>query len=124
MKNIVIITDSAKIADVEFKALRQKLMNKDLLIKSDARYWTLYTKQVAVFFWSVNSPMCSSLFDTIAYANCKIGIKSNEPIMSQIRKWQRIEQLIENMPPYTEEIPYIDIENLKIWGSKNGEVSL
>lgn len=36
MKNIIVITDSAKIADVEFKSLRQKLMDKELLVKSDA----------------------------------------------------------------------------------------
>ena len=31
MKNIIVITDSAKIADVEFKSLRQRLMDKELL---------------------------------------------------------------------------------------------
>lgn len=36
MKNIIVITDSAKIADVEFESLRQKLMDKELLVKSDA----------------------------------------------------------------------------------------
>lgn len=40
MKNIIVITDSAKIADVEFKSLRQKLMDKELLVKSDAIYTT------------------------------------------------------------------------------------
>ena len=35
--------------------------------------------------------------------------------MCRIRKWQRIERLVEHMPPNAKEIPYSDIENLKIW---------
>lgn len=115
MKNIIIITDSAKVADVEFKALRQKLMDKDLLIKSDARYWRLQTRQIAIFFWSTNSPFWPASLDTIAYANCKIGIRGGEPIESQIWKWRKIEKLIDSIPSYAEEIPYGDIETLKIW---------
>ena len=38
MKNIIVITDSAKIADVEFKSLRQRLVDKELLVKSDVFY--------------------------------------------------------------------------------------
>lgn len=102
-------------ADVEFKALRQKLIDNNLLTESDSRYWILYTKQIAILFWHANSLTYFSSYDTIAYTNCKIGIKGYEPIKSQIWKWQRIEKLIENMPPDTEEIPYSDIETLKIW---------
>ncbi len=50
MKNIIVITDSAKIADVEFKSLRQKLMDKELLVKSDAMHWMLYTQQLIILF--------------------------------------------------------------------------
>lgn len=52
MKNIIVITDSAKIADVEFKSLRQRLMDKELLVKSDAMHWTLYTQQLMILFSS------------------------------------------------------------------------
>lgn len=124
MKNIVVITDSAKIADLEFKALRQNLMDKGLLVKYDAVRCILYTSQMVVCFWNSNGGIYPMLItsDTIAYSNCKIGIRENEPIVSQIRKWQRIEQLIENMPQGAEEIPYSDIENLKIWGADRFEV--
>ena len=53
MKNIIVITDSAKIADVEFKSLRQKLMDKELLVKSDAMHWMLYTQQLIILFWNI-----------------------------------------------------------------------
>lgn len=117
MKNIIVITDSAKIADVEFKSLRQSLTNKELLLKSDAMHWMLYTQQLMILFWNIDAgthPFIPMLH-TIAYSNCRIGIRENEPIMSQIHKWQRIERLIEHMPPNAKEIPYSDIENLKIW---------
>lgn len=114
MKNIIVITDSAVVADMEFKALRQKLMDKDLLIKAISSKWQLYTKQIAIFFWSTNSPFYPASLDTIAYADCKIGKIGYKPIMSRIFEWRRIEKLIENMPPDTEEIQYSDIENLKI----------
>ena len=45
MKNIIVITDSAKIADVEFKSLRQKLMDKELLVKSDAIHNRIFRLQ-------------------------------------------------------------------------------
>lgn len=117
MKNIIVITDSAKIADVEFKSLRQRLMDKGLLVKSDAMYWMLYTQQLMILFWNIDAgthPFIPMLH-TIAYSDCKIGIRESEPIMCRIRKWQRIERLIEHMPPNAKEIPYSDIENLKIW---------
>nr|DAV15600.1 MAG TPA: hypothetical protein [Caudoviricetes sp.] len=117
MKNIIAITDSAKIADMEFKSLRQSLTDKGLLVKSDAMHWMLYTQQLMILFWNIDAgthPLIPMLH-TIAYSDCKIGIRENEPIMSQIRKWQRIERLIEHIPPNAKEIPYSDIENLKIW---------
>ena len=117
MKNIIVITGSTKIADVEFKSLRQRLMDKGLLVKSDAMYWMLYTQQLMILFWNIDTgthPFIPMLH-TIAYSDCKIGIRESEPIMSQIHKWQRIERLIEHMPPNAKEIPYSDIENLKIW---------
>ena len=55
MKNIIVITDSAKIADVEFKSLRQKLMDKELLVKSDAMHWMLYTQQLIILFWNIDT---------------------------------------------------------------------
>lgn len=117
MKNIIVIADSAKIADIEFKSLRQKLIDNGLLIKSDAMRWILYTPQIWVYFWDINMAISGHIvmLNTTAYSNCKIGIRENEPIMSQIRKWQRIERLIEHMPPNAKEIPYSDIENLGIW---------
>ena len=115
MKNIIVITDSAKIADVEFKSLRQRLVDKELLVKSDAMWCILYTAEICIRFWNTNSPFPIISFDTFAYSNCKIGIRQGEPIMYQIRKWQIIERLVENMPSGAEEIPYSDIENLKIW---------
>lgn len=115
MKNIIVITDSAKIADVEFKSLRQELIDKRLLVKSDAMRCILYTAEICIRFWNTNSPFQMISFDTFAYSNCKIGIRQGESIMYQIRKWQRIERLIEHIPPNAKEIPYSDIENLKIW---------
>lgn len=114
MKNIIVITDSTKIADVEFKSLRQRLMDKGLLVKSDAMRCILYTAEICIRFWSTNSQFPMISFDTFAYSNCKIGIRQGESIMYQIHKWQRIERLIEHMPPNAKEIPYSDIENLKI----------
>ena len=55
MKNIIVITDSAKIADVEFKSLRQRLMDKELLVKSDAMHWMLYTQQLMILFWNIDT---------------------------------------------------------------------
>lgn len=115
MKKIIVITDSAKIADVEFKSLRQRLMDKELLVKSDDMRCILYTAEICIRFWNTNSSFPIISFDTFAYSNCKIGIRQGESIMYQIRKWQIIERLVEHMPPNAKEIPYSDIENLKIW---------
>lgn len=122
MKTIIVITDSAAIADLEFKSLRQKLTDKGLLVKFDAFHWNLCTPEICIRFWSTNSPFPIITFDTFAYSNCNIGIRHDEPIMSQIRKWQMIERLIVNMPSGAEEIPYSDIDNLKICGIDRLEV--
>ena len=122
MRNVIVITDSAKIADMEFKSLRQSLTDKGLLVESDAMWCILYTAEICIRFWNTNSPFPMIPFDTAAYSNCKIGIRQGESIMYQIHKWQRIEQLIEGMPPNAKEVPYSDIENLGIWRETIREV--
>lgn len=122
MKNIIVITDRANMADLEFKSLRQKLTDKGLLIKADAFHWYLCTSEICIRFWSTNSPFPIITSDTFAYSNCNIGIRHDEPIISQIRKWKMIERLIVHLPSGAEEIPYSDVDNLKILETDRFEV--
>ena len=50
MNNIIVITDSEKIADTEYKELKQNLIDKGLLIDSIDQRWTLYTEKLLVSF--------------------------------------------------------------------------
>ena len=117
MNSIIVITDSAKIADTEFKSLRQSLTDKGLLIKANAVDLILCTKNLMVIFWNVNGGWYRHIVssDIIGYSNCRIGKLTNYSVIGQVRMWQRIENLICNLPQYTEEIPYSDIESLKIF---------
>lgn len=68
MKNIIVITDSAKIADVEFKSLRQKLMDKEDVIRVMKAHGNILIKKHG--FWT--------------YENCEFhkDHNSNIPIFS------------------------------------------
>lgn len=116
--SVIVITDCAAIADLEFKILRKKLSDNGLLCKSDARYWTLEALNTTVAFWNANGstriPLLAS--DIEYYSNCNVGMnKSQMSIYSQIEMWKRIEQLMCNFPQGTKEIPYERIESLKIF---------
>ena len=115
MNNIIVITDSAKIADAEFKSLRQSLTGKGLLVKADAVNWILFTKNLAISFWNANGGWYIVSSDVIGYSNCRIGEFTAFPILRQIRMWKRIENFIYNLPQDTKEIPYGDIESLSVF---------
>lgn len=115
MNNIIVITDSAKIADAEFKSLRQSLTGKGLLVKADAVNWILFTKNLAISFWNANGGWYIVSSDVIGYSNCRIGEFTELPILGQIKMWRRIEDLIYYLPRDAKEVPYCDIENLKIF---------
>ena len=117
MNGIIVITDSAEIADAEFKSLRQRLTDKGLLVKINSVDLVLCTKDLMIIFWNANGswyrPIISS--DIIGYSNCRIGEFTALPILRQIRMWKRIENFIYNLPQDAKEVPYGDIENLKIF---------
>ena len=117
MNDIIVITDSAKIADAEFKSLRQGRTDKGLLVKINSADLVLCTKDLMITFWNANGgwyrPIISS--DIIGYSNCRIGEFTALPILRQIRMWKRIEDLIYCLPRDAKEVPYGDIENLKIF---------
>lgn len=117
MNDIIVITDSAKIADAEFKTLRQRLADKGLLVEINSADLVLCTKDLMIIFWNANGswyrPIISS--DIIGYSNCRIGEFTALPILRQIRMWKRIENFIYNLPQDAKEVPYGDIENLKIF---------
>ena len=117
MNNIIVITDSAKIADAEFKSLRQRLTDKGLLVEINSADLVLCTKDLMIIFWNANGswyrPIISS--DIIGYSNCRIGEFTELPILGQIKMWRRIEDLIYYLPRDAKEVPYGDIENLKIF---------
>lgn len=117
MNNIIVITDSAKIADAEFKSLRQSLTDKGILVKADAVNWILFTKNLTISFWNANGGWYRHILasNIIGYSNCHIGELTNVPILAQIRMWQRIDNMMCHLPQGTEEMPYSDIENLKIF---------
>lgn len=116
MNSIIVITDSAKIADAEFKSLRQSLTDKGLLVKADVVNWILFTKNLAISFWNANGGWYRHILssDIIGYSNCHIGELTNVPILAQIRMWQRIENLMYHIPQGTEEVPYRRIEDLSV----------
>ena len=72
MNNIIVITDSVKIADAEFKSLEQRLTDKGLLVEINFADLILYTKDLMIIFWNANGgwyrPIISS--DIIGYSNC------------------------------------------------------
>ena len=117
MNNIIVITDSAEIADAEFKSLRQRLTDKGLLVEINSADLVLCTKDLMITFWNANGgwyrPIISS--DIIGYSNCGIGEFIALPILGQIKMWRRIEDLIYYLPRDAKEVPYGDIENLKIF---------
>ena len=117
MNNIIVITDSARIAGAEFKSLRQRLTDKGLLVKINSVDLVLCTKDLMIIFWNANGgwyrPIISS--DIIGYSNCRIGEFTELPILGQIKMWRRIEDLIYYLPRDAKEVPYCDIENLKIF---------
>ena len=117
MNNIIVITDSAKIADAEFKSLRQSLTDKGLLVKADAVDLILFTKNLAISFWNANGgwyrPILTS--NIIGYSNCHIGKFTDAPILTRIRMWQRIDNLMCYLPKGAEEIPYRYIEDLSVF---------
>ena len=99
MNDIIVITDSAEIADAEFKSLRQRLTDKGLLVKINSVDLVLCTKDLMIIFWNANGgwyrPIISS--DIIGYSNCRIGEFTALPILRQIRMWKRIENFIYNL---------------------------
>lgn len=117
MNNIIVITDSAKIADAEFKSIRQSLTDKGILVKADAVNWILFTKNLAISFWNANGGWYRHILasNIIGYSNCHIGKLTDIPILAQIRMWQRIDNLMCHLPEGAEEIPYSDIESLKVF---------
>lgn len=118
MNNIIVITDSAKIADTEYKELKQNLIYKGLLIDSIDQRWTLYTEKLLVSFWNVDGGCYPYVINsnTVGYSNCKIGLNAaDEPIKAQIRKWQKIENMTFHFPEYAKEIPYEQIKVLMPW---------
>lgn len=122
MNNIIVITDSAKIADAEFKSLEQRLTDKGLLVEINFADLILYTKDLMIIFWNANGgwyrPIISS--DIIGYSNCRIGEFTELPILRQIKMWRRIEDLIYCLPRDAKEVPYGNIENLKVFEELNG----
>lgn len=118
MNDIIVITDSAEIADAEFKSLRQRLTDKGLLVKINSVDLVLCTKDLMIIFWNANGgwykPIISS--DIIGYSNYRIGEFTELPILRQIKIWKRIENFICSIPKNAKEVPYGDIENLKILG--------
>lgn len=115
MNNIIVITDSAKIADAEFKSLRQSLTDKGILVKADAVNWILFTRNLAISFWNTDGGWYIASSDVIGYSNCRIGEFTDFPILRQIKMWKRIENFIYNLPQGAEEIPYRYIEDLSVF---------
>lgn len=117
MKNIIVITDNAKIADAEFKSLRQSLTDKGLLFKANSVDLILYTKDLMVTFWNADGGWYRHIIssDIIGYSNCRIAEFTELPILRQIKMWGRIEDFIYCLPRDAKEVPYGDIENLKIF---------
>lgn len=117
MNDIIVITDSAKIADAEFKSLRQKLDDKGLLVEINSADLVLCTKDLMIIFWDANggwySPIISS--DIIGYSNCRIGKFAELQTLRQIKMWRRIEDFIYCLPQDAKEVPYGDIDNLKVF---------
>lgn len=117
MNNIIVITDSAKIADTEFKSLRQSLTDKGMLMKADVVDLILFTKNLAISFWNANSGYYRHILtsDIIGYSNCHIGEFTDAPILARIRMWQMIGGLMCYLPQGAEEIPYRCIEDLSVF---------
>ena len=117
MKSIIVITDNSKIADTEFKSLRQSLTDKGLLFKANSVDLVLCTKDLMIIFWNANGGWYRLIIssDIIGYSNCRIGEFTELPILGQIKMWRRIEDLIYCLPRDAKEVPYCDIENLKIF---------
>ena len=117
MNNIIVITDSAKIADTEFKSLRQSLTDKGILVKADAVNWILFTKNLAISFWNADGGWYRLILTSniIGYSNCHIGKFTDAPILARIRMWQMIGGLMCNLPRDAEEIPYRCIEDLSVF---------
>lgn len=117
MNNIIVITDSAKIADTEFKSLRQSLTDKGLLVKANVVDLILFTKNLAISFWNANGGYYRHILtsDIIGYSNCHIGEFTDDPILTRIRMWQMIGGLMCYLPQGAEEIPYRCIEDLSVF---------
>lgn len=116
--NVIVITDCAANAELEFKILRQKLSENGFLSKSDSRYWLLEALNITVVFWNANGSTCIPVrtSNITYYSNCNIGMNKNQmSIHSQIEMWERIEQLMCNFPPEAKEIPYKRIGSLEIF---------
>ena len=117
MNDIIVITDSAEIAYAEFKSLRQRLTDKGLLVKTNSVDLVLCTKDLMIIFWNANGGWYRHIIssDIIGYSNCRIGEFTALPIFGQIRMWKRIENFIYDLPRDAKEVPYGDIENLKVF---------
>ena len=117
MNNIIVITDSAKIADMEFKSLRQSLTDKGLLVKANVADLILFTKNLTISFWNANGGWYKHIIssDIIGYSNCHIGEFTDDPILARIRMWQMIDGMICLLPQGAEEIPYRCIEDLSVF---------
>lgn len=117
MNNIIVITDSAKIADIEFKSLRQSLTDKGLLVKANIADLILFTKNLTISFWNANGGYYRHILtsDIIGYSNCHIGEFTDDPILARIRMWQMIDGMICLLPQGAEEIPYRYIEDLSVF---------
>lgn len=120
VKNILIITDRSQIAEMEFKELKNRLMDKGLLILSDCKTRSLMLQHFEINFWSINEPMCPINFNTVGYSSCKIGFSGHEPIKQQIKKWKMIEDVICHLPPNAEEIQYDDLISAIFAKAKTG----
>lgn len=117
MNNIIVITDSAKIADTEFKSLRQSLTDKGLLVKAGVADLILFAQNLAISFWNANGGYYRHILasNIIGYSNCHIGEFTDAPILARIRMWQMIGGLMCYLPQGTEEIPYRCIEDLSVF---------
>lgn len=113
-KTIIVITDSAKIADFEFKSLCKRLADKGIFVKAEESDRILYTKNWTISFWDAYSEWYRLIVtsNNIGYSNCHIGSWQIAPLIKQSRMWHRIESLIETLPEEAKEIPYTDIERM------------
>ena len=70
-----------------------------------------------ITFWNANGGWYRHIIssDIIGYSNCRIGEFTALPILGQIKMCRRIEDLIYYLPRDAKEVPYCDIENLKIF---------